>query len=56
MNSVNGILGWFQSVAKVWAREFRLVFGDMGVIIFFFLLPLGYPVIYTLIYNTEVIW
>ncbi|MBD5242009.1 MAG: ABC transporter permease [Barnesiella sp.] len=55
MNSVNGILGWFQSVAKVWAREFRLVFGDMGVIIFFFLLPLGYPVIYTLIYNTEVI-
>ncbi len=55
MNSGNGILSWIQSVARVWAREFRLVFGDMGVIIFFFLLPLGYPVIYTLIYNTEVI-
>ncbi|MDE6264533.1 MAG: ABC transporter permease [Paramuribaculum sp.] len=55
MNSGNGILGWFKSVARVWAREFRLVFGDMGVLIFFFVLPLGYPVIYTLIYNTEVI-
>ncbi|MDE5744937.1 MAG: ABC transporter permease [Paramuribaculum sp.] len=55
MNSGNGILGWFKSVARVWAREFRLVFGDMGVMIFFFILPLGYPIIYTLIYNTEVI-
>ena len=55
MNSGNGILGWFKSVARVWAREFRLVFGDMGVMIFFFILPLGYPIIDTLIYNTEVI-
>lgn len=38
---------------RVWQREFRLVFSDMGVILFFFFLTLMYPVVYTLIYNPE---
>lgn len=49
----NGIKNWFSSLARVFFREFRLVFGDTGVIIFFIGLPLVYPLVYTLIYNPE---
>ena len=40
---------------EVWRREFRLVFTDAGVLLFFFALPTLYPVVYTLIYNPEVV-
>lgn len=46
---------WFRSVYLVCRREFRLVFTDAGVILFFFLLPTVYPIVYTLIYNPEVV-
>lgn len=36
-------------------REFRLIFSDMGVLIFLFLLPLAYPIVYSLIYNPELV-
>ncbi len=49
----SNISSWFTSLLKVWRREFRLVFSDVGVMLFFFFLPLIYPLIYTLIYNTE---
>lgn len=55
MNVLSDIRYWFASLLRVWVREFRLVFGDAGVILFFFALPLMYPVVYTLIYNPEVI-
>lgn len=42
-------------MTAVFAREFRLVIHDQGVMIFFVLLPLFYPVAYTLIYNPEVV-
>lgn len=48
------IRNWFISLFKVWRREFRLVFSDAGVLLFFFALPLAYPIVYTLIYNPEV--
>lgn len=51
----NYISRWFAGLFKVWRREFRLVFSDMGVIIFFLLLPTAYPIVYTLIYNPEVV-
>lgn len=35
--------------------EFRLVKGDMGVLIFFLLLPIAYPIVYSLIYNPELV-
>lgn len=38
----------------IWREELRNVFADMGVIIFFFIVPLAYPIIYGLIYNPEV--
>lgn len=49
------IARWFTGLFKVWRREFRLVFTDAGVLLFFFALPTLYPVVYTLIYNPEVV-
>jgi len=46
---------WFKSLFRVWRRETYLVFTDIGVLLFFFALPLAYPIIYTLIYNPEVV-
>lgn len=40
---------------KVYCREFRIVIRDPGIIIFFLFLPLAYPVIYSLIYNPELV-
>ena len=45
---------WIVETAEVLRREFALVFSDVGVMIFFFLLPIVYPVVYSLIYNPEV--
>lgn len=39
----------------VFREEFRNVFRDSGVLIFFFLVPLAYPVLYAFIYNKEVV-
>lgn len=55
MNILSDIRYWFASLLRVWVREFSLVFRDAGVMVFFFALPLMYPVVYTLIYNPEVI-
>ncbi len=50
-----GLLGWCDALARVFRREMALVLTDMGVLLFFFVLPLAYPVVYTLIYNPEVV-
>ena len=39
----------------IWKEELKQVFRDSGVMIFFFLVPLAYPVIYAFIYNNEVV-
>lgn len=39
----------------IWWKELKLVIKDQGVIIFFIILPLGYPLLYTYIYTNEVI-
>lgn len=39
----------------VWTEELKNVFRDSGVIVFFFLVPLAYPLLYALIYNNEVV-
>ncbi len=39
----------------VWKEEMRNVFKDAGVIIFFFLVPFAYPLLYAFIYNNEVV-
>ena len=39
----------------IWRNEFRNVFSDAGVIIFFFIAPLLYPLLYGYIYNGETV-
>lgn len=49
------IYGWFADVTRVFCNEWRVVVKDIGVLLFFVVLPLLYPVTYTLIYNPEVV-
>lgn len=39
----------------IWKDELKNVFRDSGVLIFFFLVPLAYPLLYSFIYNNEVV-
>ena len=45
----------FGDLVRSYFDEFRLVFHDGGIILFFCFLPLAYPIIYSLIYNPEVV-
>ncbi len=49
------ILDWFSDMSGAFRREWRSVVADPGVLVFFLLLPLAYPLVYTLIYNPEVV-
>lgn len=44
-----------RNMFEVYCREFKLVKGDVGIILFFLFLPLAYPIIYSLIYNPELV-
>jgi ABC-2 type transport system permease protein len=55
MNVFKSIYSWLGEVARVFSRELTTIFHDTGVLIFFFVLPLAYPIVYTLIYNPEVV-
>ena len=46
---------FFRYFKEVYAREFKLIFHDEGIILFLTFLPLGYPIIYSLIYNPELV-
>lgn len=52
---IQAVKKWFVDLFKVWRREFYLVFHDAGVLLFFFALPTIYPVVYTIIYNPEIL-
>lgn len=39
----------------IWKQEFRTTFRDQGVLIFFVLVPIVYPLIYAFIYTNETI-
>lgn len=39
----------------VYCREFNMVIHDVGLILFFLFLPLAYPIVYSLIYNPELV-
>lgn len=45
---------WILDVARVMRRELNLSLTDVGAVLFFIMLPLAYPLVYTLIYNPEV--
>lgn len=49
------IVQGIRDICQVWAREMRSVFSDEGVLLFFIVLPLFYPLLYSWIYNNEVV-
>ena len=55
-NSITrGIKTVIADVAAVFRDEMRNVFTDTGVVIFFFVVPLFYPLLYSWLYNNEVV-
>ncbi|MDE6439348.1 MAG: ABC transporter permease [Muribaculaceae bacterium] len=50
----NDIKEWVLETARTMRREFNLVVSSPGTMLFFFALPLAYPIVYALIYNPEV--
>ena len=49
------IVDGVRDACTVWRDEMRRVFKDEGVLIFFFIVPLAYPLLYAWIYNNEVV-
>lgn len=52
---LNNIKEWWLTLFLTWKNEYKLVFKDAGVLLYFFALPLLYPIAYTLIYNPELV-
>lgn len=48
------ILGWLHSIVLSMKQEFKHIFRDEAVVIFFVVLAVVYPPLYSLIYNPEV--
>lgn len=55
MKFLKNISSSISTTGRVLANEYRVIFHDMGAMLFFFALPLFYPIVYTLIYNPEVV-
>lgn len=45
----------FRALGESFALEFKHIIHDQGVVLFFLFLPLAYPIIYSLIYNPELV-
>lgn len=54
MKIFNAIWKWMLETALVFRQEVYAVSHDIAIILFFFALPLAYPIVYSLIYNPEV--
>ena len=52
---MNKITTFWEDTAKVWLHEMRDMFKDDGALLFVILLPLAYPLLYSWIYNNEVV-
>ena len=55
MSIFHKISNWFEDAAFVWRQEIKQVFRDEGVLIFCVIVPLAYPLLYSWIYNNEVV-
>lgn len=49
------IYNYIRNVCYVWYKELRYILLDEGMILFLSILPLAYPIIYSWIYNNEVV-
>ena len=52
MKTIRNLLG---QLFHVYRHEFYLTFHDGGILLFFLFLPLAYPILYSLIYNPELV-
>ncbi len=55
MSLIKSIRKWIFDTGQVMRQELNMMVRDQGVMLFFVALPLLYPVVYTLIYNPEVV-
>lgn len=51
----NPVYRWLRNFGRIYGHEFSLIIHDAGLILFFTFLPLAYPIIYSLIYNPELV-
>lgn len=47
--------GIFSSILHIWLEELKCAFKDQGVLMFFVLVPIAYPLLYSWIYTNEVV-
>ena len=52
---LNRIIEGVHDMCYIWAKEMKSVFQDEGVLLFFIVVPLIYPLLYSWIYNNEVV-
>jgi len=52
---LNTISNFINDVCTIWANDLRSIVKDEGLFIFIILLPLAYPILYSWIYNNEVV-
>lgn len=55
MKTFTYISNILRTLGDVFVREAKTILRDQGVVLFFIFLPLAYPVIYSLIYNPELV-
>ena len=55
MSIFHNIYERLEDTAYVWRQEMKQVFRDEGVLIFFIIVPLVYLLLYSWIYNNEVV-
>lgn len=55
MSIFHNIYEAVQDACYIWREEMKQVFRDEGVLIFFIIVPIVYPLLYSWIYNNEVI-
>ena len=55
MSIFHNIYNRLEDAAYIWREEMKQVFRDEGVLIFFIIVPLVYPLLYSWIYNNEVV-
>lgn len=46
---------WVCGVCRIWLQEMKSTFRDEGVLMFFVLVPIAYPLLYSWIYTNEVV-
>ena len=52
---MNTTVKYIRHVCDIWTEEMKNISKDQGVLIFFVLVPLLYPLLYSWIYNNEVV-